>query len=164
LQENFDAGNVSRRVVAIIFIIVGIFAFDRATKSFFLSAGGIQDVVLSQIVPGIVDLTYHKNLGLIADLRVPQWLIIVFTSLVIAVIAWKLVRDADHASYALALILAGALGNLYDRVMMGFVFDWILLFNRSIINIADIAIAFGVAWYILEKSKERNLIKAGSTS
>jgi len=61
---------------------------------------------------------------------------------------------------ALAEIFGGALGNLIDRVTRGYVFDWILLFGQSAINIADIAIIEGalvfIGWTWLEKKSKND--------
>jgi lipoprotein signal peptidase len=45
--------------------------------------------------------------------------------------------------------LGGALGNIYDRMVYGYVFDWILLFESSIVNVADMAVIVGVVWYAI---------------
>ncbi len=56
---------------------------------------------------------------------------------------------------ALALILGGALGNLYDRVVLGYVVDFILVhwhtdYYFPAFNIADIAITVGAAMLIID--------------
>ncbi|MDR2213435.1 MAG: signal peptidase II [Pseudomonadales bacterium] len=63
--------------------------------------------------------------------------------------------------WAVALILAGALGNLYDRLFYGYVVDFISLYwgdwRFAIFNIADAAISIGAALLLLEMflSRER---------
>lgn len=98
-------------------------------------------------------LTTHKNFGLIADVPIPQWMIIAVTLAVIVgicVIIRKFLNESKPTPiFALTLVLAGAIGNLWDRLAYDFVMDWILLFQTSVINIADIAIASGVLWLLL---------------
>ena len=59
-----------------------------------------------------------------------------------------IVKDKDNEYIALSFILAGALGNLYDRFLLGYVIDFIEIhygnFYWPIFNIADISISIGV--------------------
>lgn len=50
---------------------------------------------------------------------------------------------------ALALVLGGTLGNLLDRVRLGFVVDFLHVHGLPVFNVADVAIAGGVALLIL---------------
>ena len=56
--------------------------------------------------------------------------------------------------FALAIILGGAIGNLIDRVLLGHVVDFILLYHRSFFfpafNVADSAISVGAILLIIE--------------
>lgn len=47
----------------------------------------------------------------------------------------------------LSLVMGGALGNLYDRLALGYVFDWLMFFKTSIVNVADLAITLGLILY-----------------
>ncbi len=154
---------MTRRVGAVITtaIPIAVFVIDRITKRYFISVGAIHELPLP-VVPNVIDVTQHHNYGLIANLPVPSWIIISFTTLILAAIGWKIVDDLHQPeilktgrprgiapTFALALIAGGAIGNLFDRITMGYVFDWILLFNRSVINVADIAIGAGILWYLI---------------
>ena len=59
----------------------------------------------------------------------------------------------------MALILGGALGNLYDRIMLGHVVDFLVLHYQTYewpaFNIADSAICIGAALLILDMIKGR---------
>ncbi len=129
--------------------MIAVFAIDRVTKFFFLNE------TTRQIFPAILETTYHQNFGLIANFPMPLWMILTFTTIILVVIIWKIIEALPSTVYrlpstvyALSLIAGGAFGNLFDRLTMGYVFDWILLFNRSVINVADIAIAIGIGWYV----------------
>jgi signal peptidase II len=114
---------------------------DRWTKIFFESHPPLR------IVSGILETTVHRNYGLIANAPLPMPLIIVVTaaaSALFAVLLWRSAKMQEGiATIGLAFILAGALGNLYDRIAQGYVFDWILLFGRSVVNLADAWVAIG---------------------
>jgi len=66
---------------------------------------------------------------------------------------WTLKNDAWLAA-AIALVLGGALGNLYDRVTLGYVVDFLHFYWRDYhfpaFNIADTAISIGAAMMILD--------------
>lgn len=102
---------------------------------------------------GALRLVQHHNLGLIANVPVPVTLIFMLTLTALGCVivllrrAWMM-QEAGKM-FVLTLLLAGALGNFFDRVTYGFVFDWILLFGRSIINLADVFIVVGILWYIV---------------
>lgn len=125
----------------------GVFVFDRWTKTIFFGHD------TARVIGSILQTTSHQNFGLIANLPVPLLVIVLVTGAVVLVIAWAIGRSIVQMkmvrALTFALILGGALGNLYDRLTYGFVFDWILLFNWSIINLADIAIGAGIIWTLL---------------
>tara|TARA_B100000886_G_scaffold174295_1_gene119301 strand:- start:41 stop:376 length:336 start_codon:yes stop_codon:yes gene_type:complete len=60
---------------------------------------------------------------------------------------------------SLSLILAGGLGNLFDRVFLGYVVDFIAItFNPYVFNFADIYITIGIMLYLINYLlvKEKN--------
>ena len=77
-----------------------------------------------------------------------------------AVIAW-LLRRGGSATYCagLALILGGAIGNLWDRLTIGLVVDFLLFHWRGwsypAFNVADSAITVGAALLILDSFRAR---------
>ncbi len=101
--------------------------------------------------PGIFEFTDHRNYGLVANLPVPLFLILAVTLAVTALIIHHLFiakRPATSGEdWALAAVLGGAIGNLTDRLRLGYVHDWAMFFGISIINLADVAIAVGLLWY-----------------
>nr|WP_024330506.1 signal peptidase II [Simiduia agarivorans] len=75
-------------------------------------------------------------------------------SLVLVVWIWRLPDDKKLESLALSLVLGGAIGNLIDRVQLGYVVDFISVHYQSYywpaFNIADSAICVGVALLIVD--------------
>lgn len=133
----------------ILFPAILIFAIstDRISKSIFAAIEPIQ------ILPGILSTTHHQNTGLIANVPLPSFLIyiLIITALLflLIILARAILSKTNMDSYFLLLILGGALGNLWDRLQYGFVFDWILLFKTSILNLADLWIFIGLAGLFL---------------
>ena len=94
-----------------------------------------------------------------------RWLFGIIALVVsLGIIAWlsRLGRDKKMEALALALILGGAIGNLYDRVALGYVVDFIVIHYEHhywpAFNIADCGISIGAALLILDMflNKEKN--------
>ena len=66
----------------------------------------------------------------------------------IFIIAYILINDKDTQYIAYSFVIGGALGNLYDRIVYGYVIDFIEIhynnFYWPIFNIADVAISIGI--------------------
>jgi signal peptidase II len=124
------------------------FVSDRIMK--YVAATSFQH--LDHELNNIVDVTYHQNFGLIGNLPVPLPIILFIVLLAIVFVGRKILElpsDGEKLqAIALGMILGGALGNLFDRVVYGYVIDWILLGGRSVINLADISIATGALIYV----------------
>jgi len=73
---------------------------------------------------------------------------------VVLVIWLARVSEKRYEALALALILGGAIGNLYDRVVLGYVVDFVVVHYQDYywpaFNIADSAITVGAALLILD--------------
>jgi signal peptidase II len=91
----------------------------------------------------------HKNFGIAFDLAVPSWVV---TPIIVAIItgaavyAWKMRKDA-HTSAAFIFIALGGVGNLIDRLVHGYIIDYIII-GISAINIADLMVIAGVAYLL----------------
>lgn len=116
-----------------------------------------------QIIPGFFRLTHVENrgaaFGLFAD-SPSEWKIamLVLFSLVALVIVstllWRNSHSMSTTGVGLALILGGALGNLWDRLVSGHVVDFLLFYVRDYqwpaFNVADSAIVVGAGLLVFE--------------
>jgi len=120
------------------------------------------------LVPGVIGLRYTENTGisfsLFGDSQAIMYVISIVTGLVMlaGIVALLLGRIGGAVPLsAAALILAGGLGNLIDRLMNGYVVDYIeLLFMRfAVFNFADICITCGVVllmgWILWDEARRR---------
>ena len=118
------------------------------------------------LIPGVVGFRNARNSGMaLSMLSGHFWRLTVFTALLIAGILFYLLSRPGEPPLLRAglwLIAGGGLGNLYDRVTMGSVIDFIELdFVRfAIFNVADVCICVGAALVLLgawrnERKKER---------
>jgi len=125
---------------------------------------GIENGSWIDVVPGLT-LTHVRNRGIAFSLfadggpwsRVLLHLVILTA---VVVIAWMVVRHGRHralSGLAFGLILGGALGNLVDRVLWGWVLDFVRVWVRfggrtwawPDFNVADSSITVGAILLIL---------------
>jgi len=106
----------------------------------------------------IFDLTYLENDGAIfGSMSGQRWFLIGFTSLVVVagiVVLFKVHRRSKFLSTAIALFIAGGIGNLIDRFRYAYVVDMFEFkpFKFAIFNVADICVTFAfimLIWYAL---------------
>jgi signal peptidase II len=114
------------------------------------------------IIPGVLWLTHVNNTGAaFGMLRGQQWFLILVATLVLAAIGWIAVRARPEsllARTALAMIAAGAAGNLIDRVIAGGVTDFVDFGWWPVFNVADMSLDIGVAllvWWLLFGAEHR---------
>lgn len=131
-------------------------AADQALKLWVVSHLGLYES--APLLPGVVELLYIQNTGGgFSILTGHTWLLTGITAVLMLGIALLLVKKAfPHplAMWTLTLILSGGLGNLVDRVRLGYVVDMFHLqfMEYPVFNIADILVvvgAFGFAAYYL---------------
>ncbi len=133
---------------------LGIAAADQAAKLLIvrlMSPG--QSITL---LGPVLSLTYTRNTGGAFSL-VPGsggWLVVVSVLVVAALVLWSFLAPirGRRIMAGVALTLGGALGNLLDRLLRGWVVDFIDFHFWPVFNVADIAITAGViliGWHLL---------------
>ena len=144
-----------------ILLVAATLAFDRWTKALIQKRFGLNESI--PVIDGFFNITYVRNtgvaFGIFDPLSLPakSVLLSVFTAFAAVVVIVYSVRSSVRnrlLQIALALILGGALGNLYDRIAYGYVVDFLEFYARSYhwpsFNVADSAISIGVALLALE--------------
>jgi signal peptidase II len=116
------------------------------------------------IIPNFLDITYVRNTGLayglLQDSAMPFKRLIMGTLAIaalagIAVYARQMAKDSGRWSeIGLSLILGGAIGNILDRVRLGYVIDYVDVYWRGwhfwAFNVADAAISAGAVLVFAE--------------
>ena len=135
-----------------------VFLLDRGTKWLI-----VKNMEIGQSIPlweGVFHLTSHRNRGAaFGILQNQRTFFIVITVAIIVGIIWymrKAMHESKLVAWSLALILGGAVGNFYDRVLTGEVVDFFdfILIHYPIFNVADAAIVIGVGLFILDAIRE----------
>ena len=134
----------------------GLFGLDQLLKYWITGPLGIDQIGdVTDIVPFFA-LRHTENPGvslgmLAATSDTMRWGLVALTGAIALVVTVWMMRERKLADIiALALILGGALGNIRDRVELGYVIDYADLHFGSfrpfmIFNLADAAISIGVA-------------------
>lgn len=146
-----------------------VFLLDRLTKLFVQSHITIWDTYT--VIPGFFNLIHTENPGAAFSLfstAQSEWRSFFLVGLstgalvLIAALLWHpggRVGDNRWLRLGLALILGGALGNVYDRVVHGSVTDFLELyldgFHWPAFNVADSAITVGAALVLLDMARSR---------
>ncbi|MDO4552197.1 MAG: signal peptidase II [Bacillota bacterium] len=129
-------------------IVAVVFALDRITKHLVMAEMELQQSI--PIFPDVFHITYIHNYGAAFSLlEGRQMLLIVITAVVMLVLLFFLIRNLRDLStceiWALSLILGGGIGNLWDRVQLGYVPDFLnfCLIEFPVFNVADISVCCG---------------------
>lgn len=138
----------------IILISIITLIIDILTKQLVLYTL-IEDQSIS-IINNFFSITFAKNTGVafsFLDGKVP--LIIIMTSIIIFYIIkyLKTTNPNKYESICYGLVIGGAIGNLIDRIIYGYVIDFldfnIFGYNFAIFNLADTAIVIGIFTLII---------------
>ncbi|OOW06052.1 MULTISPECIES: signal peptidase II [Pseudomonas] len=159
-------GRLSWLVLSLLVLVI-----DQVSKAHF--EGSLEMFQQIVVIPDYFSWTLAYNTGAAFSFLADgggwqRWLFAVIAVVVSAVlVVWlkRLGRDDTWLAIALALVLGGALGNLYDRIALGHVIDFILVHwqNRyyfPAFNFADSAITVGAIMLALDMFKSK---KTGET-
>lgn len=64
----------------------------------------------------------------------------------------------NPTNVTLFLILGGAVSNLFDRLFLGCVIDWISIFSFPVFNLADLVIFLGTLFFVYQQFKKTKFI------
>jgi signal peptidase II len=136
-----------------------VILFDQITKLYFnqhLQLG--QSIELLPVLNWTLAYNYGAAFSFLHDAGGWQrWffaIIAIVVSTGLSIWLLKLDHKAKFLSFAIALLLGGAIGNVYDRIAYGYVIDFIHVYYQTwhfpIFNVADCAISIGAAMLIID--------------
>jgi signal peptidase II len=146
-------------LVLISLLVVGLDRLSKLWVVHHVNPGGAITVV-----PRAFRITHVMNTGaafsLFSESASPELVrnsligFSIFAVLVVLVLLWRVGRTLTITSVALALILGGAIGNMYDRIRYGYVVDFlevhIIHYHWPDFNVADSCIVIGALLLMLE--------------
>ena len=131
---------------------LGIYLMDQSSKAWAVRRVRFEDFT---VIRGVLDFAYAENRGIaFGQLQeggaFGRWFFVVLAAAAAFAVLFYFLRtprNDDRILGACALLLAGILGNLTDRVRLGFVIDFILLhagqYHWPTFNVADASISIG---------------------
>lgn len=156
----------TRRIVAFL-VAVGVFAIDRWSKS--LVESGFTDADTKSIIPGFFNIVRSQNPGVAFGIfaansshsRTPILIGLSIAAVVLlAGMLWRIERLDSPSAFGLALIFGGAIGNVFDRVRVGSVTDFLDFYAGSYhwytFNLADTSIFIGACLLLLSMFRSRH--------
>lgn len=157
MKVNFADSGIRWIWLTLVFLVI-----DQVTKYW---VAGSMDLYQSIEVTSFFNITYVHNLGAAFSFLADQagwqrWFfaaIATIASVIFVVWLAKTPKENKSLSIAFALMLSGALGNLFDRVLLGYVIDFLDFYIGSYrwpaFNVADSAIFVGAVLMVLDSFK-----------
>ena len=140
-------------------VIVMLVAVDQVTK--WLT---VANMAYGETVPVVPFLSLHhtRNFGIAFSIfdGLGQWPLVALAGVVLLVVGWlwsQVPRERRLSHWGFAFIVAGAIGNVIDRAMLGYVVDMIsfhvdaLAFQFAVFNLADTWITLGALMVIADE-------------
>lgn len=157
-------------IISIVLMIVSVIA-DQVTK--YLVVANMELYESIDVIPGVFRFTYiHNDGAAFGSLDNARWIFMILSTVAIVAILgylfWKKPQDKLLLS-SLILITSGGIGNMIDRIRLGYVIDFIdfCAFPKIwmwIFNVADVCVCVGAGllalWMILDTVKEAKKEKA----
>ena len=144
-------------ILSIIFLIV-----DQITK--ILVVNSLVPGENIEIIKNIFSIIYTNNTGAAFSILLGKRIfLIVVAVLIIGVLLYYIKRNKIEKNIdiiALSFVIGGSLGNLIDRIVRGYVIDFISIkignYNFPIFNVADILIVIGVFLLLLSSRRRQS--------
>lgn len=128
-------------------MIILIVAFDQITK--FLATKFLAPSSIKPFIKGFIQFRYALNDGMAFSLfSGARWIFVALTAVVCGGVLWWMFTNRCKSLWlywSLGVIVAGGVGNLIDRAVIGSVVDFIepVFVNFAVFNIADCAVTVG---------------------
>lgn len=141
-------------IASILFVIL-LVVLDQASKIYLTLVNKTSPIDL-EVIKGFFRITYTCNDGAaFSILKGKRVFFIIMTIIVVFLIVYYLLKNKVYwvEKYSLLLIISGAVGNLIDRIMYGYVIDFldfiIFGYDFPVFNIADSFITIGAVGLII---------------
>ena len=135
-----------------LYVLCGLLAVGGLVLDQWLKAYMTANIPLGQtqpLLPGIMELRTVHNYGAAwSSFSGQRWLLVIVTCCIVAAVAWCLVRRiVRHPVGVVAcfMVVSGGVGNIIDRIRLGYVVDMfnLLFMEYPVFNVADIFVVCG---------------------
>lgn len=127
-------------------LVVVILCFDQITKFLIRNSMVFGE---SKKILGFFSLTFLKNTGISFGLFKGSNILFTIISFLALLFFTYVYFKKKKYSLQLSLIIAGITGNLIDRIVLGYVVDFIDFHYWPVFNIADSAVSIGMIWLLI---------------
>ncbi len=139
-----------------------IFLIDQTTKAWAVKDLRPMLPEFREVIPGFLNFAYAQNTGAAFSIfdnhgDAGRWglsAVAFIAAVLVLYFFWRTPRSDDRMLGALALLLAGIVGNVVDRARLGFVVDFIDVqfgnWHYPTFNVADMAICLGAGLLIID--------------
>lgn len=134
----------TKNILIILFLVI----FDQVSKFYFFG----KNIEIFRYF----SFNFVANTGTIFGIVKNVNLLMIFISLLVIGFVFYYYKKDRRLRLGLNFVLAGAFGNLIDRIFRGYVVDFIDLRIWPVFNLADIFISFGVIYLLYKIIKEKD--------
>lgn len=127
-------------------------ACDQLFK--YLVINNLKPIGSFTIIPNLLEFKYIENSGAaFGMMQDSTWLFSIITMVLCVFIVVYMVKEKKHTFFSYAasiMVVAGGIGNLIDRIVLGYVVDFIhVMFFDYVFNFADCLVVVGVCLFII---------------
>ena len=143
-------------ILVLIGIILGSVGLDQLTK--LLAVQYLKPIGSYPLWQNVLHLTYVENRGAAFGMLSNQrWVFMIFSTVAIiglVVYLFRFCKEGKWIKVALAMIIGGGIGNMIDRIALGYVVDFVdfTLIHFAVFNVADSFVSVGavmlVIWFV----------------
>lgn len=139
-----------------IIFIIALF-FDQFVKHII-----VKNNYKIDLIKNILSINYHENYGIAFSLFENNNLITILISIILIILLTSIIHKdfvkrnkyTNFLNITFAILYAGIIGNLIDRIFNGYVIDYIDLSFFAVFNLADIYITYGILILLYKFIKE----------
>ncbi|HEX9959827.1 MAG TPA: signal peptidase II [Pyrinomonadaceae bacterium] len=158
--------------IAYLLMAGGVFMVDQTTKRW---AQGLKYDGDKTVIENFLNFSYAQNTGVAFSMfddggNAGRWGLSAVAGIAAVLVLfyfWRIPRAHDRLLGALALLLAGIVGNLTDRIRLGYVIDFIDVqfgsWHYPTFNVADMAICVGAGLLIIDMLLSRKKVEEPET-
>jgi len=144
-----------KKIVLLVSLSFDLFILESLIKYYFLNKVPKEGFYLFS---KFLQIIYTPNKNVAFSLPLPQILTVVIVIVILIVLSYIWWQSWHKNNLweltACSLIILGALSNLLDRLLFGYVIDYINIFFWPVFNLADVMIVGGIFIYILSEFKK----------
>lgn len=156
---------ISKNIILKIVLVALIVFVDLLTKVFFKNIIAMSCCGRIVIIDGLLELIYVENTGASWGIFASHTLELAILSIVFisAIVVYDIIAKEKSLIYTASFVclVGGGIGNLNDRLLLGYVRDFIGVANWFVCNVADIFVTVGVILYLIfiiyeDKNERKN--------